>query len=390
MKTTRDKFKFLMDTLNRWKISTVDREKNAGAFSFLEKGIYVRDIVVSPNYRTAMPGLKTFLATDVLEIYYTNSKSKITYKDIEAYLSGEKVKKYGFYFGEMEQCFEEEANLVAFLKNSHIMKESIGFCGDVESCDKWLPYILMDKIRETAWKKLKQYNALCEKECCDMCERKEQLYFQFAQAVALFEIFFDECVSLPLDRYFQVGEEKLRELEQETEQLQEQGKQLSGDYEQIEELRKSLNRLRDNKIAELEEATHSIIAFKLLEAEFAVHLCALLNLLMVFEAVNVCDADYRKDSQIGFQLREELYDLVQKNFSVFLDRNKNRKKHFLRVNEHLEEVLVRYADGDYNVVGVTVEFLEELEKPLKQRNGEKLRELCCMLAYPVYRELGGK
>ena len=95
-----------------------------------------------------------------------------------------------------------------------------------------------------------------------MCERKEKLYFQFAQAVALLEIFFDECVSFPLDRYLQAGEEKLWELEQETARIQEQGKQLSGDYEQIEEFRKSLNQLRDNKIAELEEATQSIMSFK--------------------------------------------------------------------------------------------------------------------------------
>lgn len=227
METTLDKFDFLMSVLDGWKVNTSDREKNAGAFSFLEEGIYIRDIVVSPNYRQTMPGLKTFFATEVLGIYYSKSKSKVTYKEIREYLADNKAKKYNFSFEELDRCFDREANRDAFLTDSYIMKEKSDLRDEVGGCDEWMPYILLDKICETAWRKLRQYYALCEKKCCDTCERKEHLYFQFAQSVALLEIFFCECISSHLNEFMQTGMEKLQELEQETRQIQGSGKQMS-------------------------------------------------------------------------------------------------------------------------------------------------------------------
>ena len=121
METRLEKFNFLIDILDKWKVNTAERVKNAGSFIFLTENSYVHHIVVSPNYRTTMPGLKTFFAMDVLEIYCSNSKSKASYTDIQAYLSDEKAKKYGFAFNLFDGCFDRELNRNAFLKDSFIM-----------------------------------------------------------------------------------------------------------------------------------------------------------------------------------------------------------------------------------------------------------------------------
>lgn len=389
MKTRVEAFEFLMEVLDHWKVGTGEREKDSGAFTFLREGSYVRDIVISPNYRFAMPGLKTFLATDVLEIYQNRTKSKVSYTNIASYLSGEKVKKYNFNFEVLDQCFQIADNKRAFQEKAIVLEGYESLKEDIEKYNEWIPYLLLEKIRDTAWRKLRRYYSLCDKECCEDCEKKKLAYFQFAQAVALFEIFYVECVLEPAKEYAEDCIQTMRSMELEILQMKERIKSEELDIEKLGMFNNLLNQLLEEQLEALQEKLDRANTYKLLETELAVDMCAFLHILLILEAVNTSDSFGYGTEYKGSQLRDALYDEIDKNFNPFFEQNKNRKRLCRIVNEHLEKLLSQYTIQNYDVAKLMVQFLEELNKSKREQDIKRLRDLQFGLAAPVYRELGG-
>ena len=70
-KNRLENFEYLMHVLDE---AEGVRDTKQGSFSFLDEGYYVRQVVVSPRIRTSIAGLKTFLVTEVLEIFEAKSK----------------------------------------------------------------------------------------------------------------------------------------------------------------------------------------------------------------------------------------------------------------------------------------------------------------------------
>ena len=59
-----------------------------------------------------------------------------------------------------------------------------------------------------------------EKRFCEDCKKREEIYYHFTQAVALFEMFF---FKRPISEYVEVGNEMLQKASTEVERLQKKG-----------------------------------------------------------------------------------------------------------------------------------------------------------------------
>lgn len=408
MNTLLDKLNNYLNVLDKWEGQ--GRNKTVGAYSFLSDDLLVRSIVVCPNVKYGMSGLKTFLATNVLEIYRDKTKSKISYKEIQAHLVGDLSKKPKFNYDVLGKCGQREANREAFLKESRIMQKNRKLYEMVEKCDEWLPYILLDQIRKTAWTRLSRYNFVCEEEFCEDCEKKKAIYYQFTQAVALFEIFFIEYVQQPIREYVEAGNELLKKASEEIGRLKVMGEKMNEKQEgiwtkeggemqkaglQVAEEALTLARRYEKVVTEdvdgMTEILDKISVFSLLEAEFAVELCAMHHLLLILESINVYSDvfDDIEETQIGLMLDTRIRCEYEKNFRTFGRTNENRSVSYRRVNEYLENMLSQYTDSSYDVRKIMMAFLEELSEK-GEKTSERYYELMGQLAYPVYRKLGGE
>lgn len=405
----------LLENLNRY-LEVLDkwggqgRKKTVGPYSFLSDDLLVRSIVVCPNLKDGMPSLKTFFATDVLEIHLDKKQSKLSYKEIQAHLVGNLGKKPKLIYDVLKKCGEPEANKEAFLRESRIMQEKKNLHEVVERCDEWLPYILLNQIRKTAWMRLDSYNFVCGKRFCKGCENRNEIYYQFTQAVALFEMFFIEYVQQPIREYVQAGNEMIQKASEEIVRLMEISE---GQKEKQEEL---LNKEGEEKqnfglevvkdvldlVHEYEkivtedldgmtEILEKISVYSLLEAEFAVELCAMHHLLLIIESINAYSEvfDDIDEMQIGLKLDTGIMCEYEKNFRTFGRTNEDKSVSYRRVNEYLENMLSQYTDSSYDVRKIMMEFLEELSENTEKPSA-RYYELMGKLAYPVYRKLGGE
>ena len=387
-------FEYLLHVLDK---AEGERDTEQGAFSFLEEGSYVRQVVVSPRIRTSIAGLKTFLATEILGIFGAKSKSKISYRDIQAQLSGDKSKKYSFYYDFLDDVFDVEKNKLAFLECDRLWSgEDDDSRKQIEEGDIWWPYLLMERLREVAWKKLRDFFKLCEQETCGECEKKSEVYFQFIQAVALYEIFLTECIQEYETDWIEKSRTLIKEMQEEIIGIGNMSKSLSPKMQEEEVL--TLMRQVDSGLntfaSKIEEQFHPMLtyvgAFQTLKLEFGVSYNAMCYLLMVFEAMNVCGVNMRGIDKMSLKIKGELRDKYEKDLEILQNYNKNREKRYKMVNVKLEELLKEYGDEEFDEAVIIYTFMVELCKPKRERNAETLRGLEWKLGYPIYKELGGE
>ena len=113
--------------------------------------------MVTPSKKTSIASLKTFFATEILEIFGANSKSKISYKNIYAYLSDDVSKKYSFSFQVLDEVFYIEKNKEMLLKDCLLLQKEGMTREEIKKTDIWFPYLLMCRLRDTVWKKLRKF-----------------------------------------------------------------------------------------------------------------------------------------------------------------------------------------------------------------------------------------
>ena len=393
-KNRLENFEYLMHVLDE---AEGVRDTKQGSFSFLDEGYYVRQVVVSPRIRTSIAGLKTFLVTEVLEIFVAKSKSKVSYRDIREQLLGDMSKKYSFYYDFLDDIFDVEKNKSAFLERCHLWPEEDGGSRKhIETGDTWLPYLLMERLREVVWKKLRKFFKLCGQEACSECEKKNEVYFQFIQAVALYEIFLAECIQEYGTDWIEKSMALITEMETEINGIGKKSRNLSPQMKQEEvvALMKQVNFGINALERAIEEKFHPMLAyvgaFQTMKAEFGFSYTAMCYLLMVFEAMNVCGVNMRGIEKTSLKIKDELGDKYEKDLAILHHYNKKREKRYKMVNVKLEELLKEYGEAKVDEAGTIYAFMVELCKPKWDRNAEALRELERKLGYPVYKDLGGE
>lgn len=387
-------FEYLMHVLDE---AEGVRDTKQGAFSFLDEGYYVRQVVVSPHIRTSIAGLKTFLVTEVLEIFEAKSKSKVSYRDIQAQLSGDMSKKYSFYYDFFDDVFDVEKNKSAFLQGCRLWQgEDEESRKHVEAGDIWLPYLLMERLREVVWQKLRKFFKLCGQETCSECEKKNEVYFQFMQAVALYEIFLGKCIQEYGTDWIEKSMALIAEMEAEMEEIGKKSRNLSSRMKQ-EEAAAYMQQVHlwitalDREIEEkCKPGLVYVGVFQTLKAEFGFSYTAMCYLLMVFEAMNVCGENVRGIEKTSLKIKDKLGDKYEKDLAILHHYNKKREKRYKMVNVKLEALLQEYGDTKLDEAGTIYAFMVELCKPKWDRNIATLRELERKLGYPVYKDLGGE
>ena len=284
-------------------------------------------------------------------------------------------KSYRFQFDVLQKTLDKEANKEAFLSQSKVLKEAYEKRGDdylkkeIERCEEWSPFILLDEARQVLWTKLDRFYFVCTESFCEGCKKKRHRYYQFVQAAVLFEILYLEFIQEPLHEHVQKGNDLVKLVQGETADLDSTVKQLQnarGDIAVVEHFNQSISKY-GQAIAELEKEINLVNLFSLLEAEFAGDLCAMYHLLMIMEAVNVHEDNSSSDMQRATQIEAEFTSKYEKCFEAFERTNEDKRACYRRVNEHMEMVLSKYADKNYDVAKNVVNFLEELKKKEKRR-----------------------
>lgn len=391
LENRRKNFEYLMHILDE---AEGVRDSAQGAFSFLKEDSYVREVVVTPNIKTSIAGLKTFLATEVLEIFRADNRSKVSYKNIQDHLSGNTSKKYSFFFDVLDEVFDIEKNKQAFLERCWILSEHDNIRYEIKNTDNWLPYLLIEKLRDVVWKKLRKFFKSCEQETCSECLKKNEMYFQFIQAVALYEIFLSVFIQEKGSAYIEESMELTNKMINELTVISNKNSSLeiSSAKQSIciaQEILSEINAVSKEPMEKLSSSLLYIKIYQILKADFGISYNAMCYLLMIFEAMNACTQNMRGIKKISLKILRELEKNYEKELYLLQNHNKKREKRYKQINKKLEDIMEKYAGEEFDTSVVVVTFLEELCRPKDPKNINILRGLECKLGYPVYRDLGG-
>ena len=387
---TLENFTHLMEILDK---AEGKRDTVQGAFSFLWNESFVREVVSSPGLKTSIAGLKNFFVIKVLRIFDERNYSNITYRTILAQLEGDSsAKKYRFHFDILNDCFDMEKNKEAMLEKCQVLPAEEDTLQELSQVSIFIPFLLMDRLRMVVRDRLRAFFELCGQRTCQICEKKSEVYFEFIQAVALYEIFYIEFVQERASFYVEESNAFIREMELELTRIREQGKQLD-DCQDMH--LKELSLILSGMLADtqriwdggLEEKALHVAVYQLLVAEFGISLNAMGYLLIVFEAMNVSRGDFRGLKNSSEKMNQRFIGNYRMYFKMPQCWNRHRESRYRQINRKLEEIMEKYGECQYDEAKTIYTFMAELCKPeMRQRKG-KLRDLECMLGYPIYKEL---
>ena len=124
-KTEKAKKLFLEWTEVIDKCLETEPDEKEGAFRFLSKDTFLRNIVLSSSRNVNEVQLKNFFDMEILNLYEVN-KSRVTHKTIEGCLRGTLEKKYRFHLDLLSEYADEERMcevLAAKVELSELAKE---------------------------------------------------------------------------------------------------------------------------------------------------------------------------------------------------------------------------------------------------------------------------
>lgn len=391
-------------------------EKNkalVGPFGFLKEEYFVHQAIVTCRTmnkgeckedgenrgilkKTSIAQLKTYLALEVLQIYPMKNRSRVTYKDIEEQLAGKTTKKYVFDYMILDECRDVKTNFELFLEN--MTKEHKKFLVNIRDMQEWHPYVFMDRLRTVVWDKLGEFFKLCNCQICSECEKKEEAYFKFVQAVALYEIFYRKLIS----EVQQENNKKVFKILECIDESLQKAFDCAKAFEEnknIEEYVKALLRYKEDmqrygedmqNFVDLENSRRPLSISLFLGYEFGVSLDAMFFLLVLLESIIVSRElvsieNLKKES---LEFAEKLYNEYGKDLFVSYFYNTKRLRRYKEVNTCLNEYLqVLYAGITCEkeaYIGAISAFMDELCKPRQRQDKELLKKAEWILAYPLY------
>ena len=360
-----ERFGHLMKVIEYWTEDGSETDRYAGPFRHLSRDLWIREICVTPGCSVSVAQLKTFFASAVLEIYPWNNKSKVSYRDIQKSLSGERAaKKYSFFFGELEKCFSVAENAEAAGK-TWLCRGSLSLMGDMEGKEA-IPLYLLEKLQAMARIKIGEYWRLCDPDSeqsgiraggmvkwkqktvrkqdeddDEVSVQKQNKYMECLMTVALHEIFVREC------------ERQLRSLQEEIDA----GRGCVGSVkEKVDTLADMLLRAdeesarvweEDTKgsVQELMKYTKRVSQGILLLSEYMEHVIGVeteLLLIMILETNNL--EIMKRDVGLGRQMAKYLECIRDRSTESFLRYNKNRGKYYRQLEAEIQKIVFRYME----------------------------------------------
>lgn len=394
MEERQDFFEKIMDILDE---AEGKRDTTYGPFSFLWENSYVRNVVVSSfDTTTSIIGLKMYLAMNVLEMHACGNASRISYEQLRALLQEASSKKYSMNYNVFDECIDVKKNKEAIrdkLYTMQLAKKSKDSLRYLEKTEELFPYLFLEKLRSTAWSKLREFFKLCEQKVCSECSKKSMVYFQFIQAVALYEIFYicliqepaADCLASEKNIFIEVGEETNR-LNERIKELKD--REINESSELIYEIQKSVQDLNDRMNDKSLENIYRLEVYQLMLIEFGISLNAMCYLLMIFEAMQVCNYEMKGLKHLSLEIQKKLRDIYDRELAMLIKSNCKRTTRYRAVNKRLEELMEhQYPKCDeYDAADTIYTFMLELCKPVRQQDAKVLRGLEVMLGYPIYHE----
>jgi len=386
-------FNMLMSILDEAEGS---RDTTYGPFSFLWENSYVRNAVVSSfDTTTSITGLKMFLAMNVLEMHASGNSSRISFEQLRALLQETSSKKYSINYTVFDKCMDVEKNKEAIrakLYTPEIAEKAQDSLEYLEKTDELFPYFFMDKLRNTVWSKLRDFFKLCEQSVCSECSKKNMVYFQFIQAVALYEIFYIRLVQEKAVDYLNEEKGFVDEVIEVVDKINvvnnSEKKQFA---ELIYEIQGTVRDLEARMNDKVQENHYKIEVYQLMLIEFGISFEAMCYLLMIFEAMQVCNYEMKGLKHLSLEIEKKLSYIYDRELAMLIKSNRKRATRYRAVNKRIEQLLEyqfpKYEE--YDVADVIYTFMVELCKPRGQQNQKILRGLEVMLGYPIYYERKG-
>ena len=374
-----------------------NRDTNYGPFSFLWENSYVRNAVVSSfDTTTSITGLKMYLAMNVLEMHAGDNASRISYEQLRALVDETSSKKYSINYNILDECMDVTKNAEAIcdrLYTPELKEKSAENIEYLAKTDDLFPYLFMDKLRSKVWSKLRDFFKLCEQSVCSECSKKSMIYFQFIQAVALYEIFYIRLIQEQAAEYLETEKDIVKKAGEEANKLNELIRELndSGTGQSVKllyEVQKSVQDLNDRMSDKVLENVYHIEVYQLMLIEFGISLNAMCYLLMIFEAMQVCNYEMKGLKHLSLEIEKKLRDIYDRELAMLVKSNHKRATRYRAVNKRIEKLLEHQYPkcNEYDAADTIYTFMSELCKPVREQNENVLRGLEVMLGYPIYHE----
>ncbi len=407
---TAEKFKYLIDVIEYWTDDDPKADRHAGPFRHLRKELWVRKICVTPGCSISVAQIKTFFASAVLKIYPWDNNSKVSYRDIQRFLSGEDTaKRYAFYWGELDKCFSKEENEKAARKT--VLCQNIGPLIETLEETEMVFLYLLEKLQEMARIKIGEYWRMCaldseepragtggrvkwkqksaqgqDKDEDEVLIQRQNKYMEYLITVALHEIFVREC-----ERQVIALEEMLSSKQDVLKSVKEKIGILAGGYDMAQESFHTWMEDIEGSVQEVIEYTKQMSRYVVLFSEYAEHVAGVeaeILLVMLLEMKNL-DA-IKREAVLEQNMTQSIRDIKDRSTECFWRYNKNRGKYYKGLETEVQEIIARYMER----YGHTAEqsFSEAISAYLKTvENGRTdaetkrvLWEAQCALIMPVW------
>jgi len=396
-------FEKVMNILDEAEGAKEIRDSKYGPLSFLKEKYYVRGAVVSSLGKiSSISGLKKFLALNVLEIHSKKNRSKISFNQFKELVEGTAGKIYNVNYTNLDECSSVKKNREIICERlssvyaPENMEKSIKY---LQNSEELFPYLFMDKLRSVVWSELKKFFELCKQSACSNCSMKKEVYYQFIQAVTLYEIFYLSLLYEKAEEYVKKGKDILNPVSEQVLKIEKLNKEMKNNnlsLERILEIQNTVQELQykmDDIMQEFNDNCDYLGIYQLLVMEFGSSYYAMCCLLMVFEAIQVCDSD----TQLSSQIENNLQSTYGREIAVITEINSNRIKRYEEVNHEVEKLLENQyrkydleGNKNYNEEDAIYTFMTELCKPVRRQNKDILRGLEIVLGYPLYCQKGRK
>lgn len=358
-----EKFKYLMDVIEYW-TDDDPKDRHAGPFRHLSRELWIRKICVTPGCSVSVAQIKTFFAAAVLEIYPWDNRSKVSYRDIQRYLSGEgTVKKYSFFLGELEKCFSKKENEKAAKKT--VLCQNICPLIEKQEETEMVFLYLLEKLQAMARIKIGEYWHMCaldseasgggaggrikwkqksvqgqdQDEDAALIQRQNK-YMEYLMTVALHEIFVREC-----ERQVLVLEETLSSKQDVLKDVKEKIRILAGESDMAQESFGTWAKDIEGSVQEVVEYTKQMSRYVVLFSEYAEYVAGVeaeILLVMVLETKNL--NAIKRGVILEQKMTQSLKFMEDRSTESFLRYNKNRGKYYRELEKEIQEIIVRYME----------------------------------------------
>ena len=377
-------FHDLMGILDRW--TEEAPERYGGSFKNLRRGVGVRELIVTPNCSVSVPMLKTYFATEVLNIYRWNTRSKVSWKDIQRSLAGKTEKKYRFDFTELDKCCSPGENQKAAEK-TQLLSECFWSEADGRTFMEIPVYLLM-RLQELFRKKLGQYWRICDMES-DRPEIRRETYKECLLMLSLHEIFTREYAR-KCSRLMEEARQRNIRFHETFDQMTEIGRRFGQAAQNERSVLAGQIRDRTKESMEYIRWIEAFFIHQLLCLENNIALEAEIQLAMLLELKKL--DQMRGDSRKSLWLKAEAYleCMKDKYTDDYVDFNRNKVRFYKQLETNVQEIFLKFMNTiplpEKNEISDSIKdylTITEQKEPINEEQRKRLWLAQCRMVRPL-------